>query len=166
MKAAIVCSSKTGNTMKVAQAIHAAMPAGTDLFAVEEAAAADGYDLIVMGFWVDRGMPDEKAKQYMKTIVGKKVFTFFTLGADPDSNHAKECMAKCCEFYGADCSEIGNFLCQGAIDPKLIEVMKKMTDGPHAPTPESLARWARAASHPNTADYEAAAAAISAALAN
>jgi len=165
MKAAVIYSTKTGNTKKIAEAVLGAMPAGTELFDVKEAPPPDGFDLIAMGFWVDKGVADESAASYMKTITGKKVFSFFTLGAFPDSAHAEECVKKSEEQYGGGCEVIGTFRCQGAIDPKLIEWMKKLpADHPHAPDEERRTRWAEAAKHPNQADCDAAAEAVRNAL--
>ena len=59
MKMAVVYSSKTGNTRKVAEAIHAVMPAGTDIFHVGEAPSPAGYDFMALGFWVAKGPPDK-----------------------------------------------------------------------------------------------------------
>ena len=165
MKAAVVYSTLTGNTRKVAEAVRAAMPEGTGLYAVEDAPAPEQFDLIAMGFWVDRGVADAKAAAYMKTITGKKVFSFFTLGADPNSEHAKSCVEKTPQFYGENCESIGTFHCQGAVDPKMIEWMMKLPpEHPHAPNEERRKRWAEAALHPNQADFDAAAEAVRKAL--
>ena len=161
MKTAVIYSSETGNTKKVAEAIRAAMPEGAELHAIEDAPPPAAYDLLVIGFWVDKGVADAKASAYMKTITNKKVFSFFTLGADPASPHAKSCADKAPTFYGADCEHLGAYYCQGAVAPKLIDWMKQLpADHPHGPNEERLARWAEAAKHPDQADLEAAAAAI------
>jgi flavodoxin len=166
MKAAVVYSSQTGNTRKVAEAVRAAMPEGTELYAVEDAPAPDRFDLIAMGFWVDRGVADAKAAAYMQTIKEKKVFSFFTLGAFPDSEHARSCLEKTAQAYGEGCEVIGTFHCQGAVDPKLIEWMRQLPpDHPHAPNEERRRRWIEAAQHPNQADFDAAAEAVRKALA-
>ena len=50
------------------------------------------------------------------------------------------------------------FVCQGAIDPNLINKFREMTKqgiaGPFAVTPEREARWAEAAKHPDEKDME------------
>ena len=52
-----------------------------------------------------------------------------------------------------DCKVLGTLSIRGAIDPALIAMMRKMPAGsPHSPSPESEARWAAAASHPDAAD--------------
>ena len=157
MKILVVYSTKTGNTKKVAEAIAQALP-GAELHDVKTAPAPDAYDFIAMGFWVDKGGPNKEAADYMKTISGKKVFTFFTLGANPDSMHARTCAEAAPKAYGEGCEQVAAFWCQGSIDPVLIEWMRKMPAGnPHAPTPEAEARWAEAAKHPDETDLQHAA---------
>lgn len=159
MKAIVVYSTLTGNTEKVARAVAAGLGDGTEIFNVTEAPSPEPYDLVAVGFWVDRGHPDQRAMDYMKRVQGKKTFTFFTLGAKPESAHAYKCAYTAASFYGAGCEQIGCWHSQGAIDPKLIERMRQMpkTPGnPHAATPETEARWAAAATHPDAEDLQAA----------
>ena len=56
MKACIVYSSCTGNTRKVAEAL--AETSGIACFAVRHAPNPDDYDLLALGFWVRKGLPD------------------------------------------------------------------------------------------------------------
>lgn len=160
MKAAVVYSTLTGNTKKVAEAFCVGLGDGAELYDVNEAPASlDGYDLVAVGFWVDRGRPDAKAMEFMKRVTGKKVFSLFTLGAKPASAHAYKCAYTAASFYGPECEQVGTWFCQGAIDPKLIERMRQMpkvAGNPHAATPETEARWAAAASHPDADDLAAA----------
>ena len=159
MKAAVVYSTLTGNTKKVAEAFCAGLGEGAACFDVKDAPDPASYDLVAVGFWVDRGHPDQRAMDYMKRIAGKKVFSLFTLGAKPTSAHAYACAYTAASYYGAGCEPIGTWFCQGAIDPKLIERMRQMPKvpgNPHAATPETEARWAAAASHPDADDLAAA----------
>lgn len=157
MKAAVIYSTLTGNTKKVAEAVLEGLGDGAEIFDVKQAPDPSVYDLVAVGFWVDRGHPDAKAMEYMKKISGKKVFSFFTLGAKPASAHAYKCAYTAKTYYGAGCEELGAWFCQGAIDPKLIERMRQMpAGGPHSATPENEARWAAASSHPDEADCSAA----------
>lgn len=161
MKALVVYSTLTGNTKKVAEAIAAALPEGTVLADAKTAPDPAGFDFIAMGFWVDKGLPNKEAGDYMKRITGKKVFTFFTLGASPDSKHAQTCADAAPKAYGEGCEVLGAVWCQGAIDPKLIDWMKTLPAGnPHAPTEAAQARWAEAAKHPDANDLAAAAKAV------
>ena len=90
MKTLIVYSSLTGNTKMVAEAIHEVFDGESTLHPVGDNPAADGCDLVIVGFWVDRGTADAKAKAYLETLQGKRVGLFATLGAYPDSEHARE----------------------------------------------------------------------------
>jgi len=156
MKTLIVYSSKTGNTRKLAQAIHLALP-DAQLSRVEMAPNPDRYDLILLGFWIENGTADEKMKHYMKRLSGKKIALFATLGAYPDSKHAAESLDAAAHLV-PDCAVVGHFICQGAIDPELIEWMETLPkDHGFGPTASRKKLWDEAAGHPDEKDLESAA---------
>lgn len=158
MKIAVIYSSKTGNTKKIAQAIHQALPQDTQFHAIEKAPDPSEFDLIFMGYWVDKGTADGKAINYMKTITNQKVATFSTLGAYPDSDHGKTSLVNAVTCFGENCKVVDQYICQGAIDPKFIEWMEKLPkDHSHAPDEMRRKRWAEAASHPDQNDLDHAA---------
>lgn len=150
MKTLVVYSTLTGNTKMIAESIAEAIP-GCDLKAVEETPAADAYDIVFPGFWVDKGHADDKMLAYMETVKGKKVAPFFTLGAWPDSEHADHVFE---DTKGRlEGNEIlGHYRCQGKVDPKLLERMAQMTENPHPMSPERKARLEEAAKHPDAND--------------
>ncbi|PID78330.1 MAG: flavodoxin [Deltaproteobacteria bacterium] len=153
MKSLIVYSSKTGNTKAVAHAIHEVIPQPCDIFPVKECPDTSDYDFIIIGYWVDKGQPDKKALDLMKTIKGKKTALFGTLGAYPDSEHGKDCMSKA-EKYMEGNEFLGQFICQGKIDPEILKVMAKMRDNNHPMTEERKARIEEAKKHPNEEDFK------------
>ena len=155
MKALVVYSSLTGNTKKVAQAVASVMPECT-VVAVEQApASVEEYDLVAVGYWVDRGMPDARTRTWLEGVEHTRLVFFGTLGAWPDSDHAKECMAR-----GENMAlnpprgntVLGSWLCQGKIDPKVLKVMASMAASAHPMTPERRARIEEAAKHPDDED--------------
>ena len=155
MKTLIVYSSLTGNTRKVAEAVKEVFGDEADILPVEEKPSADGYDLVAVGFWVDRGTADKKAHEYITGLRAKKVALFATLGAYPDSDHARQSMANARSLLDDSNQFIGSFICQGKIDPRLAEQFKNLPEGhPHAMTPERAARYREAAKHPDKADLE------------
>ena len=159
MKYMVVYSSRTGNTKKVAEAIVSALPEGTPCVAAAEAPTdLSSYDCVFAGFWVDKGTADEEAKKVLETLTAKKVAVFATLGANPASEHAHKCLVSATELVPAQTEVVDSFICQGAVDPKLIEMMYKRfpADSPHGKNPESEARHAEAAKHPDEADLAAA----------
>jgi len=157
MKTAIVYSSLTGNTKKVAVAIQEVFGTEGELFPVELAPDAALYDLVVIGFWVDKGTADSKTRNYLQTLHDKRVALFATLGADPDSKHATECLAKATALLAPGNQVVGTFICQGKVDPRLVEQFKKFPAGhPHAMTQERQLRHAEAAKHPDAKDLQGA----------
>lgn len=156
---AIVYSSKTGNTEKVARALQAAAAERCDIFRADGDLDLDGYKLIFVGYWLDRGEPDAVMKQLLPRLENKKVVLFQTLGAEPYSEHGMVAFANAGRFLGRGCKVLGVLSVRGAIDPQLIAAMRKAPAGsPHAPTPEAEARWAAASTHPDAADLADAAA--------
>ena len=115
MKTLVVYSSRTRNTKKVADAIYEIMPEGSKIAPVTDDPIFMDYDFIALGFWVDKGLPDKKAQEYMRKINGKKVGLFMTLGADPDSEHANDCMKRAEEMVRSDNDLIGHFISQGKV---------------------------------------------------
>ncbi|MDF2930224.1 MAG: hypothetical protein K0Q75_2462, partial [Anaerospora sp.] len=127
-----VYSSLTGNTRQVAEAVHEVFGLAADLFPVEQAPTGEGYDLVAVGFWVDRGTADKKAQEYLAGLRNKQVALFATLGAYPDSEHAAQSMNNAAALLDESNQLTGTFICQGKVDPRLIEQFKKLPEGhPH-----------------------------------
>lgn len=154
MKSLVVYSSRTGNTRTIAEAIAAVLP-GCHCCPVEEAPAPQGYDLVAVGYWVDKGAPDTKAQAYMEHINHCTVALFGTLGAWPDSDHARDCRLqgeKLLTEPARGNTVLGSFVCQGKVDPRLVEMMQKMPGNVHPMTDERKARLEEAAKHPDAED--------------
>ena len=153
MRCLIVYSSKTGNTRKIAEALLAEMPEGTPCVPVKEAPAPDDFDLLCLGFWVKRGAPDPAMQRYMATVKDKCVGLFGTMGAWPDSEHARKCAERATTCMDGN-NVLGCFLCQGKIDPSLLTAMDKngKTRSAHPMTEERKARILAASTHPDEQD--------------
>jgi flavodoxin len=160
----IVYSSKTGNTRKLAEGIHKGLAEALGqeprIGAVEENPDPAAADWILAGFWADRGNADQKALEYLKSLEGRRIGLFGTLGAYPDSDHAGDIRKKVQDLAAEKNTVLGCFLCQGRIDPALTGRFKSLpADNPHAMTPERMKRHLEAAKHPDEKDIEAAVAA-------
>jgi flavodoxin len=152
MRKLVVYSSRTGNTKKIALAVAGAL-APCDLFPVEDAPQAAGYDFVAVGYWVDRGMPDAACRRYMETIQGKKTALFGTLGLDPAHAHAGECARRGEELLRRGGNTVyGTVLSQGKVDQQVLAMMQKAAPGAHPLTPERIARIEAAGSHPDAQD--------------
>lgn len=156
MKNLIVYSSLTGNTKKIAEACHGVCGIDWDLKSIEEYINLNEYDKVVVGFWVDRGQPDKKSLELISKLENKKIAFFATLGAYSDSEHAQNTLDNAKKLFEKNNNIVfSQFICQGAVDPKLIERMKTFPlDHPHGPNPARLKRWEDASKHPNEADLE------------
>lgn len=157
MSRLVVYSSRTGNTRKVAEAIAGAIDAD-DLAPVESAPDPAAYDFLAIGFWANKGGPDELAESYMKRVTGKAVGLFGTAGVYPESAHGIQFMARAVEMMRANDIRC-TFHCQGRIDPVLIaRRLERGPDDPHGPvTPEWMERVEEAAKHPDGDDLALAA---------
>lgn len=162
MSTLVVYSTLTGNTEKVAKAVFEAINDEKELKNVSEVEKTEDFekfDKIIFGYWVDKGDADERMKKFMAKVKNKTVGAFGTLGAKPDSDHAKRCLGKVKAFLEENGNKVEReFICRGAIDPKLLDKFRKMTaegmTGHHAATPEAEKRWAEAAKHPNEEDFQ------------
>lgn len=165
MEIMLVYSSLTGNTRKLAEGIESSLaPAGLRCFQVEDAPKPSRAELLILGFWVDKGRPDKLMLEYFKQVNKSKVAFFFTLGDYPDGAHAAAVAEGAKEALEMNGNEVlGFFPCQGRVDPEFLERLKKILppDHPHVQmTPERKARLEEAARHPNDNDVVKAAAFI------
>lgn len=158
MKYLVLYSTRTGNTQMVAQAIQSALPAGTPCCNIKEGLPENlaAYDCVFMGFWVDKGTADDASKAVLAQLHNKTAAIFATLGADPQSDHAKKSLENGAALLPDGKKPLAMFICQGKVDPKLIEAMYKRfpADNPHGRNPASEARHKAAASHPDAKDLQ------------
>ncbi len=155
----IVCSSRTGNTLKIAEAIHRAVR-GSVLCRTEEAPDPSGFDCVFAGFWADKGEIDALTLSFLSQLPEKEVFLFGTMGSSPDSPHGKAFRKKAERFARSRTSSgktASVFLSQGKINPEVTARMNRLLGKEKAEAPERLAALAEASRHPDEADCRAAA---------
>ncbi|MCX7654809.1 MAG: flavodoxin family protein [Fervidobacterium sp.] len=161
MRILLTYSSLTGNTKKVADGIYEIL----DKFITTYVPIKDinnpsefvlNFDFIIVGFWVDKGMPNWEALNFLKVIKGKLLGIFMTLGASPKSYHATECMRKTIEMVEKNQNKvITTFICQGKVSEELINFFKTLPPNhPHALTKEKIKKYEEAAKHPNEDDIK------------
>lgn len=160
MKLLITYSSKTGNTKKLAEGLYKNLPfeeKEMDIMPIEDVKEVDEYDTVLVGYWVDKAFPNKEAKIFMEKISGKRVGIFATLGAYPDSQHAWDSLVNGENIVKEKNAVIGKFVCQGKVDPRIIEMFKGLSKGKgHEMTPERVKRYSVAEKHPNEVDILAA----------
>lgn len=156
-KSLVIYSSLTGNTKKVAEAVQSVIP-NCDIVSIDNVPKnLNEYYFTAVGYWVDRGLPDAKSKKLIRSLKNMNVALFGTLGAYPDSPHAKGCIRDSeamLKITGKNNNVMGSFLCLGKIDPKLMDYMGKFMGDTHPVTPERKARLLEAQTHPDNNDLE------------
>lgn len=157
MKNLITYSSKTGNTEKIARGIYEVMDSEiTEILPIEKVYDIEKYENIIVGYWVDKGMPNKEAKEFMEKIENKNTGVFATLGAYPDSQHGQDSLQAGVDILTKNNNKVlGKFICQGKVSEKLIEFFNTLPlEHPHGMNPERIERLAAAASHPNDDDVK------------
>lgn len=152
----IVYSSVTGNTRRLAEGIARELEDFHPRLAdIQELDAMPGADVCLVGYWADKGLPDERVSAFLKKLRNTRVGLFGTLGAYPYGKHARMVQAAAEELLDDSCPLIGSFLCQGPVDPRVLERMRRSGG---ADNPETRRRHQNAANHPNEDDMHYAAA--------
>lgn len=159
MKTLITYSSKTGNTKKLAEGIYQGLSIeNKSILPINEVESVEEYDIILVGYWVDKSGPNEEAKKFLSMIKGKKVGIFATLAYWPDTEHAWQSLVNGENLVKEDNTVIAKYICQGKLDEKIIAMFEKLpADNPHCVTPEKRLRYEISNNHPSKADILSAA---------
>lgn len=116
MKVLVAYMSSTGNTKKVAEAIHGEIAAEKELKQVSEVESLGPYDLSFLGFPTHGYGPDKKTKEHLARLCkdGKKVALFVTHSAPETEPEVPEWIAKF-KQAAAGAEIAGVFDCQGQL---------------------------------------------------
>ncbi len=126
MKALLAYSSRTGNTEKLCKGVAEAIgeQVDVDLMTVKEITSFDNYDVIIIGFWVDKGSANREAKKQITKLKNKRVLLLGTIGAAPDSEHGQKVFKTVNKLVDPSNDYLGVFLARGKVDPKLASRIK------------------------------------------
>jgi len=149
MKALVTYSSQTGNTRKLAQTVFNCLNCDKKIHPIENAPGPEGFDLVVVGFWLKAGKPDPASIEYLKRIGRTDVFLLATHGAAADSEHAKQAMDHAKSLL-ATARIRGAFNCPGEVDPAILEKVCAKD-----PQPPWFKDTAKAVGRPNDEDLRA-----------
>ncbi|WP_066718415.1 flavodoxin family protein [Clostridium sp. Marseille-P299] len=159
MKVLVTYSSRTRNTKSLAEGIFEGLPMEDKvLLPIKEVTSLSEYDIVLVGYWVDKSGPNEEAKNFLTTIKDKKVGLFATLAYWPDTEHAWTSLANGEALVKDNNTVIAKYICQGKLSDKIIEMFEKLpADNPHAVNEEKRKRYEIAKRHPSKADILSAA---------
>ncbi len=141
--------SVTGNTKKVAEAIHSVLEGDKTIEPIDEVQELDDYTLVFIGFPVySHSVPFKIEKLLRRIPEGKKIALFSTHGAIKGSRLSQEAIEHAA-VTASKAKVLGIFSCRGRVSPEALEVLSK--------SPEHTL-WAEMAvsaqTHPNEADLE------------
>ena len=121
MKALVVYSTKTKNTLKLAEALYDTLRYRKELKSIDDKPDPDDYEFIAVGFWVKDGKPDPATMEFLPKIRdGQEVFLFATHASARDSEPIRNAMKIAKELANKG-RIIGIFGCQGEISPEMME---------------------------------------------
>lgn len=151
MKVNVIYSSLSGCTRRLAQGIFDAVQADEKHLIDLACGAPDtDADVLLIGYWVDKGAPNEPTKGLLSSIAGKTVGIFCTLGYFCEAEYALASLRAGIDLVKAKNTVIGSYVCNGALSPAMIEHMRAA--GSHAATPQNEIRWQLFADHPTEAE--------------
>ncbi len=146
MKVQVIYSSHSGGTKKVANAIFNGIDVEQKtIHDLKDGAPALDGDIILLGYWVSEGGPNDEMKQFMQTVKGKAVGIFCTLGYYSESAYAYQTVAAGLKCVQHDNDIIGSFVCNGSISHEPI-------DAGYTPTEQKELRWEMLDDHPTAAE--------------
>lgn len=148
-KTLVTYFSHTGNTKKIAEAIHDTLQGEKEIKPVDEAQELDGYGLIFIGFPVhSHGVPLKIERLLKRIPSGKKIALFSTHGSITGSRLSREAIEHAV-VSSSQAKVLGTFSCRGKVSSHALEVLSK--------SPEHRA-WsemaASAQTHPDEGDLE------------
>ena len=111
MKVVIAYDSATGNTAYLAKALKEAFPQAV-CAPVGEADWSEA-DLVLLGFWTDKGNCSAKVKERLGELAGKQVFLFGTAGFGASEAYFEQIVRRIQGEMPGSCSLAGWFMCAG-----------------------------------------------------
>lgn len=154
MKYAIVCSSRTGNTRMLSEALKNLLPAEECVYAGTPDDAALAADRLYVGFWTDKGSCDDATAEFLSKVGGKEIFLFGTAGFGGEPSYFERILGNAARNIDHSNTIVGSYMCQGKMPMVVRERYEKMLLAPdHAPNLESMIEnFDRALSHPDEDD--------------
>ena len=153
---AILFSSVTGNTKKLADVIRETLPEETcdDFGGIENQEPTA--DMLYIGFWTDKGNADQATIRLLKKLKNKKVFLFGTAGFGGSEAYFSQILGRVKQSLDASNTVVGEYMCQGRMPQTVRERYVKMKEQPeHMKNLDALIEnFDRALSHPDAEDLD------------
>lgn len=156
MKYAIVFSSQSGNTKAVAKVAYEALPKEDCVYfgGVSDAEVSKA-DLVIAGFWTDKGTCDEQMKEFLNGLEEKRVALFGTAGFGGSGDYFDGILKRVSSNLPDSAKLAGGFMCQGRMPLGVKQRYEKMAlEKPEDEHIQGMLRNFDAAStHPDEKDF-------------
>lgn len=153
MKVQIIYSSLSGCTRRLAEGLYTGLNhVEKSLHDLKDGAPPLDGDVLLLGYWVDKGGPCEAMRAFMQQLEGQKVGLFCTLGFWADSAHAQGSLHEGAALLQGRNTILGGCVCNGCLSQEMIAAFRSRTGGHHSATPASEARWALLQHHPTASE--------------
>jgi len=148
-KTLVVYFSRTGNTKRVAEAIHEALDGEKALHPLEDIKSLEGHQLVFVGFPVHSHSLPYKVEVFLKAVKpGAKIALFCTHGSLPGHRLSREAM-EYAVVLAAKAKILGTFCVRGKLSLEALETLGR------SPEHQEWAEMAPSAgTHPDAADLE------------
>ena len=124
MKVLIAYQSVSGNTRKVAEAIHKEIRADKELKPLSDVKDLKGYDLSFIGFPIHAYGPAKEAKDFLeKKVAGKDIALFITHSAPEEGEPKLEQWLAACKMAASGANIVGFFHCRGELAQNIADMM-------------------------------------------
>ena len=153
MSYAIICSSKTGNTEKLARRAR-------EVLGEKNEVAVEAADVVLLGSWTDKGGLDPALDARLGELAGKRVFLFGTCGFGGSQAYYDRVLDRFASALPEGAQVVGRYMCQGQMPPAVRERYVKMAEQDPARFSPMIENFDRAVGHPDEKDLDGLAAAL------
>ena len=152
----ILFSSLTGNTKKLADAIHETLPQNDCEYFGAIKTPVPSSELLYIGFWTDKGNADNETLTLLSTLKNRRIFLFGTAGFGGSDAYFQKILGQVRQSIDPSNTIIGEYMCQGKMPPSVRERYMKMKVQPEHPEniDALIENFDRALSHPDGNDLE------------
>ncbi|HCW54118.1 MAG TPA: hypothetical protein DG753_10345 [Clostridium sp.] len=149
MKYAVVYSSITGNTKKLAESIKNKI---TECYFGKPSDEALSADTIFLGFWTTKNSCSPDVQSFIEKLSGKNLFIFGTAGYNNTKEYFEEILSNAKSHVPSSNTIIGTYMCQGKVSDTKQDMIKKDKPEMYEAIKDNLAESAH---HPNEDDIKA-----------
>lgn len=149
MKYAIVYSSITGNTKKLAESIKNKI---NDCYFGKPSDEALSADTIFLGFWTIKNSCSDDVKSFIEKLSDKNIFIFGTAGYNNTKEYFEQILSNVKSYVPSSNTIIGTYMCQGKVSDAKQDMIKKDKPEMYEAIKDNLAESVH---HPNDDDVKA-----------